>query len=198
VVEPYAEPPDPRRPVVCSDGSGKEPRGQVAGPVPPAPGAPGEEDHEYTRRGTATLFVVVGPLAGTRHVAVTDRRATPDFAARAKRLCDVPHPDPAATRAVLDDPNTHPFGSLPATCPPDEGRRPELRYAPEHASWPSTAECGLSVLAGRCLGRRIGGREGLAAEVAAWQAGRDGARAEVNWTFRVADAREELDHLYPK
>jgi hypothetical protein len=35
---------------------------------------------EYVREGTADLFVMVEPLAGWRHVAVTDRRTRRDFA----------------------------------------------------------------------------------------------------------------------
>lgn len=37
-----------------------------------------------------------------------------------------------------------------------------------------------------------------AAEAAAWQAARNAAWATIEWTFRVADARRKLDHLYPE
>ena len=63
VLDAYAEPYDPSRPVVCFDECSKELRGHVADPVPVAPGLPAKEDYEYTRRGTANLFVVVEPLA---------------------------------------------------------------------------------------------------------------------------------------
>lgn len=202
VLELYAEPHDPSRPVVCFDECSKELRGQVADPVPPAPGVPAKEDYEYTRHGTANVFVVVEPLAGTRHVTVTERRAIPDFAAQMKHLCDVLYPDAAVIRVVLDNLNTHAFGSLFATYPPDEAwrlrRRLEFHFTPKHASWLNMAECELSVLAGQCLNRRIESREVLAGEVAAWQAARNNAQAKINWTFRVADARKKLDHLYPK
>jgi hypothetical protein len=202
VLELYAEPYDPARPVVCFDEAGKELHGHVADPVPPAPGVPAKEDYEYVRHGTANLFVVVEPLAGRRHVTVTDRRTIPDFAARMKYLCDVLYPDAGVIRVVLDNLNTHAFGSLFATYPPDEAwrlrRRLEFHYTPKHASWLNRAECELSVLAGQCLDRRIASRETLAAEVAAWEAARNEAGAKIDWTFRVADARTKLDHLYPK
>lgn len=202
VLDLYAEPHDPSRPVVCFDECSKELRGHVADPLPPAPGVPGKEDYEYVRDGTADLFVVVEPLAGTRHVAVTDRRAIPDFAAQMKHLCDDLYPDAEVIRVVLDNLNTHTFGSLFATYPPDEAwrlrRRLEFHYTPKHASWLNMAECELSVLAGQCLNRRIDSREALAAEVAAWQAARNKLGAKIAWTFRVADARTKLDHLYPK
>ena len=73
VLELYAEPYDPARPVVGFDEASKELRGDVAPPVPPAPGSPAKEDYEYTRHGTANLFVIVEPLAGRRNV--TDGRA---------------------------------------------------------------------------------------------------------------------------
>jgi hypothetical protein len=202
VLELYAEPHDPTRPVVCFDEAGKELHGQVADPVPPAPGVPAKEDYEYTRQGTANLFVVIEPLAGTRRVTVTDRRTGADFAAQMKALCDDVYPDAAVIRVVLDNLNTHAYGSLFAAFPPDEAwrlrRRLEFHYTPKHASWLNMAECELSVLAGQCLNRRIASREELAAEVAAWQAARNKAKARIEWTFRVADARTKLDHLYPK
>jgi hypothetical protein len=123
VLEWYAQPHDPRRPVVCFDECSKELRGQVAEPIPPAPGRPAKEDDESTREGTANLFVIVEPLAGTRQVTVTERRAIPDFAAQMKYLCDELYPDAAVIRVVLDNLNTHAFGSLFATFPPDEAWR---------------------------------------------------------------------------
>lgn len=92
VLELYAEPPDASRPVVCFDECSKELRGQVTEPMLPAPGHPAKEGYEYTRHGTANLFVVVEPLAGTRRVTVTERRTIPDFAAQMKHLCDVLYP----------------------------------------------------------------------------------------------------------
>ena len=202
VLDVYAEPYDPSRPVVCFDECSKELRGHVADPVPVAPGLPAKEDYEYTRRGTANLFVVVEPLAGARRVTVTERRTIPDFAAQMRVPCDETDPDAAVIRVVLDNLNTHAYGSLFSTYPPDEAwrlrRKLEFHYTPKHASWLNMAECELSVLAGQCLNRRIESREELAAEVAAWQAARNEAEAKINWTFRVADARRKLDHLYPK
>jgi hypothetical protein len=145
---------------------------------------------------------VAEPLAGKRHVAVTDRRTIPDFAARMRHLCDVLYPDADVIRVVLDNLNTHAYGSLFATFPPDDAwrlrRRLEFHDTPKHASWLNVAECVLSVLASQCLGRRIDSREALAAEVAAWEAARNAAGAKIDWTFRVADARRKQDHLYPK
>jgi DDE superfamily endonuclease len=202
VLELYAEPHDPARPVVCFDEASKELRGDVAEPVPPAPGSPAKQDYEYTRHGTANLFVIVEPLAGRRHITVTDRRTIPDFAAQMKHLCDEMYPEATTIRVVLDDLNTHAFGSLFATYAPGEAwrlaRRLEFHFTPKHASWLNMAECELSVLSRQCLDRRLSSKGAVAAEVGPWEAERNRAGVRLVWSFRVADARRKLAHLYPQ
>ena len=202
VAELYAEPYDPSRPVVCFDEASKELRGDVAEPVPPAPGSPAKQDYEYTRHGTANLFVIVEPLGGRRHVTVTERRTIPDFAAQMRYLCNEMYPEAEVIRVVLDNLNTHTLGSLFATYPPDEAwrlaRRLEFHYTPKHASWLNMAECELSVLSRQCLDRRLSSREAVAAEVGSWEAQRNRAGVKLTWSFRVADARRKLAHLYPQ
>ena len=202
VLELYAEPHDPARPVVCFDEASKELRGDVAEPVPPAPGSPAKQDYEYTRHGTANLFVIVEPLAGRRHVTVTERRTIADFAAQMKYLCDEMYPEAEAIRVVLDNLNTHALGSLFATDPPDEAwrlaRRLEFHFTPKHASRLNMAECELSVLSRQCLDRRLSSKEAVAAEVWPWEAERNRTGVRLVWSFRVADARRKLAHLYPQ
>src|SRR5262249_53696032 len=62
VLELYAEPPDEAHPVVCMDELSKELHGQVADPIDPEPGHPAKEDYEYTRNGTANVFLLICPL----------------------------------------------------------------------------------------------------------------------------------------
>ncbi len=50
---------------------------------------------------------------------------------------------------------------------------------------------------GQCLDRRISDDETLMREVAAWEDGRNGADAVINWRFTTADAQINLKHLYP-
>jgi hypothetical protein len=201
VLELYAEPYDPARPVVCFDEVSKELRGQVGPPLPARPGEAAREDYEYTRAGTANVFLAVEPLAGRRHLAVTERRARADFAGQMKRLCDELYPEADVIRVVLDNLNTHGPASLYSAFAPEEARRLtkrlEFHHTPKHASWLNMAELEFSALARQCLGRRIATREELAREVAAWEAGRNTARARIAWCFRVADARVKLSKLYP-
>ena len=195
----YAEPYDPARPAVCFDEASKELHAEVRPPQPAAPGRPARRDYEYARRGTANLFVAVEPLAGVRRV--TGRRTAADFAEQMRRLCDEWYPEAATIRVVLDNLNTHGPGSLFGAFAPEEAwrlaRRLEFRDTPKHASWLNMAELELSVLSRQCLSRRIADAETLTREVAAWEGRRNGMRAKIEWTYRPADARVKLSHLYP-
>ena len=201
VLELYAEPRDPARPVVCFDEASKELRGDVAEPVPPAPGSPAKQDYEYTRHGTANLFVIVEPLAGRRHVTVTDRRTIPDFAAQMKYLCDEMYPEAEVIRVVLDNLNTHALGSLFATYPPEEAwrlrRRLEFHHTPKHASWLNMAEMRGAERAGTPMpgpspgeqGRRGGGGHPLGGGA---EPCRGQARVELPGRRRPPEARPPL------
>src|SRR5262249_20359514 len=201
VLELYAAPYDPARPVVGFDEASKELHGQVGVPLPARPGQGAREGHEDTREGAGNIVLFVEPLTGRRHVAVTERRTKVDFARQMKYLCDEMYPEAEVIRVVLDNLNTHSPASLYAASPPEEARRLterlEFHYTPKHASWLNVAELEFSVLARQCLGRRIAAREELARAVAAWEAERNAVRAEIAWCFRVADARVKLAKLYP-
>jgi hypothetical protein len=202
VLELYARPYDPRRPMVCFDEARKELHAQVRPARPPLPGQSAQEDYEYAKAGTANLFLVTEPLAGLRHVTVTAHRAGQDFALQMQRLCDVWYPEAEVIRVVLDNLNTHGPGALFAAFAPEEAwrlvRRLEFHYTPTHASWLNMAELELSVLARQCLDRRIADAGTLAREVAAWERRRNEARVKIQWCFRAADARVKLAHLYPQ
>ena len=81
VLEVYHRPYDPNRPVVCLDEGGKQLIGESRPPLPVRPGRPHREDYEYERDGVANLFMMFEPLRGWRHVEVTDRKTSRDFAA---------------------------------------------------------------------------------------------------------------------
>jgi hypothetical protein len=201
VLELYATPYDPARPVVGFDEASKELHGQISPPLPARPGDAAREDYEYTREGTANIFLFVEPLTGRRHLAVTERRTRVDFARQMRRLCEELYPEAEVIRVVLDNLNTHGPASLYEAFPPEEARRLtkrlEFHYTPKHASWLNVAELEFAVLARQCLGRRIATRAELADAVAAWEAQRNAARARIAWCFRVADARVKLAKLYP-
>jgi hypothetical protein len=59
-------------------------------------------------------------------------------------------------------------------------------------------EIEIGVLRGQCLDRRIGDRELLVAEIAAWERQRNAARAKIKWMFTTERARSKSARAYPK
>jgi hypothetical protein len=201
VLDLYAKPYDPERPVVCFDEQPRQLIAEVRTPVPAAPGRPQRIDYEYRRQGTANLFLTFEPLAGWRHVAVTERRTSAEFAHQMRALADVHYPDAERIAVVLDNLSTHSPAALYQAFPPEEARRLlkrlEFHHTPKHGSWLNMAELEFSVLNRQCLDRRIPDPEPLRQEIAAWEAERNAARATVHWRFTVTDARIKLHRLYP-
>jgi len=68
VLDLYAEPLDPRRPVVCFDETPRQLIGETRTPIPAEPGRVERFDYEYRRNATANLFVMVDAHAPWRHV----------------------------------------------------------------------------------------------------------------------------------
>ena len=155
VLDLYAEPYDPERPVVCFDETSTQLLADITPPIPAKPGRPMRQDYEYLRAGTRNLFLTCEPLAGWRHVAVTQRRTMQDFAHQMRWLVDEAYPDIAVIRLVLDNLNTHRMASLYETFPAAEARRIAKRldfhHTPKHGSWLNMAEIEFSALARACL-----------------------------------------------
>src|SRR5581483_667565 len=80
VLEVYARPPDPDRPLICFDESGKALRGHKRPPHGARPGHPARQDTEYVRAGDATLCLACAPHLGWRQVRVTARRTAVETA----------------------------------------------------------------------------------------------------------------------
>ena len=132
---------------------------------------------------------------------VTERRTAMDFAHQMRWLVDETYPDVETIRLVLDNLNTHKFGSLYEAFEPSEARRIakrlELRYTPKHGSWLNMAEIELSVFSRQCLKGRIGDEETLRRQIAALECDRNEAVASIDWRFTTQDARAKLRHIYP-
>ena len=88
-MEVYRMPYDPCYPVVCMDESCKQLVGEVQDPILCKPGQPKRIDDEYVRKGVVEIFMEVEPLAGKRHVAVTEHRTRKDWAQQIKQMLDV-------------------------------------------------------------------------------------------------------------
>jgi hypothetical protein len=201
VLDVYARPYDPRRPVVGVDEGGKQLIGDVREPLPVRPKSVAKQDHEYIRGGVANLFMAFEPLAGWRHVEVTERKTSVDFARFLQVLSDESYREAERIVLVCDNLSTHTPAALYEAFEPAEARRLaerfEWHYTPKHGSWLNVAEIELSVVARQCLDRRIPDLATLCREVAAWERRRNEAVVKVDWQFTTADARVKLKRLYP-
>ena len=197
----YAEPHDPKRPVVCFDESPIQLIGEVRVPITPKPGKRYRYDSEYKRNGTANLFVTVDANRSWRKVKVTDRRANQDFAVCMRDLADVDYPHADKIRVVMDNLSTHTASAIYQTFPADEARRIlrrlEFHYTPRHASWLNIVEIEIGVIRRQCLDRRIGSRARLETEVRAWQRRRTQSGARIRWMFSTDQARVKMAKSYP-
>lgn len=201
VLELYEKEYDPYHPVICLDEKLKQLLCEVRKGQPVQSGQAERIDYEYERKGTANLFIILEPLAGFRHLIVTQRRTARDYAAVLKWLVEEGYPEAEWIELIDDNLNTHGPASLYEAYPPQEARRiaRQLRFThtPKHASWLNMAEIELSVFERNCLGRRIGDIETLQRQVTALETERNATGARVNWQFTNSKARQKLGHLYP-
>ena len=201
VLDLYAEPYDSQGPVVCFDETSIQLLSDTRPPIPAEPGRPRREDYEYRREGTRNLFLCIEPLAGWRHVAITERRTAGDFAHQMRWLVDEAYPDVPVVRVVLDNLNTHRKASLYQAFPAAEARRIarrlEFHYTPKHGSWLNMAEIEFSVFSRSCLKKRVPDEESLRREIHVLEQERNEAQARINWRFAIQDARTKLHRLYP-
>ena len=201
VLDVYARPYDPQRPQVCLDEMLVQLIAEKSPPLPATPGQPERFDYEYRRNGTRNLFVFFQPLAGQRHILITERRTKTDYAQALRYLVDELHPDAERIVVVQDNLNTHTPASLYEAFEPAEAqrilKRLEFHYTPKHGSWLNMVEIELSILVKQCLDDRVPDEETLRRKIQAWVTERNEKRATVNWRFGVSDARDKLERLYP-
>ena len=201
VLDVYGRPYDPRRPVVCFDEHMVQLIAEKYHPLPSKAGRPERYDYEYQRNGTRNLFLFFHPLAGWRHVRVTEQRTKLDFAHCMQYLVDELFPDADKIVLVLDNLNTHTPAALYEAFEPAEAKRIwdrlEFHYTPKHGSWLNMVEIEIGVLCDQCLADRIPDEDTLCHEVAAWEKRRNEEQATINWQFTTLDARNKLKRLYP-
>lgn len=198
----YTAPGAPQSPVVCFDETPVQLVGETRVPISARPGQVARYDYEYRRQGTANLFVFLDAHRPWRHVEVTPRRTSVDFAHQMYALVFEHYPQASKIRVVLDNLSTHKAAALYEAFEPKVARavleRLEFHYVPKHASWLNMVEIEIGVLVRQCLDRRIPDRETLRCEVRAWQHRRNAAGAHVQWMFGIEQARTKLGKVYPQ
>ena len=201
VLEVYHRPYDPKRPVVCVDETFKQLIGETREPLPPRPGSVERVDYVYTRNGVASLFLACEPLAGWRHIDLTEHRRRTDWAGFIRALLEGRYREAEKLVLVMDQLNTHSPASLYEAFPPEEAKRLadrlEIHHTPKHGSWLNMADIELSALARQCLSRRIAYQDTLERQITGWAKKRNAAAPKIKWPFTTQDARIKRRSLYP-
>ena len=201
VLSVYALPYNQEFPVICMDESSKQLIGEVTEPIPAAPGHPHLMDDEYVRNGVANIFMEVEPLAGKRHVEITERRTMIDWAHFIKEMLNVRYSNAEKVILVMDNLNTHSIASLYAAFPPAEAKRLaerlEIHHTPKHGSWLNISEIELSVFKRQCVPGRIDSLGKMRRKSRLWNEDRNNRQTKVKWQFTNNEARIKLERLYP-
>ncbi len=201
VLDVYRRPYNPNNPVICLDESPKQLIGEKRIPIAMSKGTDLRYDYEYIRHGKCEIFMVNEPLTGKVMPFVTERKTKQDWA-HVVQAAVFEYRDAEKITLVMDNLNTHKFGSLYETFPAETAKaimdKIEIIYTPKHGSWLNMAEIELNVLTMQCLRRRIDNIGKIKSEVQAWTASRNNSRKAIDWQFNTAQARIKLKHLYPK
>jgi DDE superfamily endonuclease len=203
VLDVYARPYNSRYPVVCMDEQPIQLLKETRQPIAATKQHPRRVDYEYERAGTASIFMFCEPLGGWRQVTVRPRRTKVDWAREVEQLLRMRYQSAKKVILVSDNLNTHTKGAFYEAFVPEMARsivtRLEFCHTPKHGSWLNVAENELSSMTRQCVtGRRFATIEELQAETSAWHANSNERQRNVDWQFKIDDARIKLKSIYPK
>src|SRR5579862_4342030 len=88
VLDTYAKPYDPSRPVLCMDEQPVQLVKESRPPIAATAKHPRRVDYEYERAGTANIFMFTEPLAGWREATVRETKTKVDWALELARLLE--------------------------------------------------------------------------------------------------------------
>lgn len=203
VLETYAQPYDPRFPVLNMDEQPVQLLKETRVPIAATTRHARRVDYEYERAGTASIFMCTEALAGWRSVRVREQRTKVDWAVEMVELLRTRYVDAARVILVCDNLHTHTMGAFYEAFPAGQARelvrRIDFRYTPKHGSWLHIAANELRSLTRQCFtGRRFGEIASLREETDAWSTASNEKQRGVDWQFKINDARTKLKSLYPK
>lgn len=200
VLDVYVQPYDPTHPKVCLDESPRQLIGERRAPFTDEHGVL-HEDYEYTREGTADIFMVVEPLGGRRQVFIRDRHTRLEWAEVVAYIVEEMYPAAEDITLIQDNLSAHKKAALYELFPPERARailkKLKFVFTPKHGSWLNIAEIELSVLTRQGLTSRVESKEDLIRQCTAWYETRNGKGSTVDWQFTTKDARIKLKRLYP-
>ena len=160
VLDTYAQPYDPKYPVLCMDEQPIQLLKETRVPIAATREHPRRVDYEYERAGTASIFMFCEPLSGWRQATVRERRTQIDWAIEVQELPRTRYASAEKVILVCDNLNTHTKGAFYQAFEPEKAqaivRRLEFRHTPKHGSWLNVAENELSSMTRQCVtGRRF-------------------------------------------
>jgi hypothetical protein len=200
VLDLYAEPFDPKRPVVCLDEKSKQLLADSRPSMCAAPGKVAIQDYEYVRKGTRNIFVAVEPKGGNHITEVTVQRKKEHYAAFLEHIIMQEYPDADCIRIVQDNLNIHTEKSLIHAFGKRKTKRlmkrVEFHFTPKHASWLNMAEIEIGILDRQCLNRRLPTAEKMTTEVRAWTGRRNKHKCKITWKYTKQKARKTFPSLY--
>ena len=203
VLETYAKPYDPERPVLCMDEQPVQLIKEARKPIAATARHAKRVDYEYERAGTANIFMFTEPLSGWREATARESKTKVDWAVEMARLLEGRYKKCKTVTLVSDNLNTHTKGVFYEAFPPERARalvrRIEFCHTPKHGSWLNIAENELSSITRQCVGgRRIGDLKTLREQIAAWSNDVNKIQRGVDWQMKIEDARYKLKSVYPK
>lgn len=200
VLDVYEQPYDPAHPRVCLDESPRQLIGERRQSFTDEHGIL-HVDYEYTREGTADIFMVVDPLGGRREVVIRDQHTRLDWAEVVAYIVEEMYPAAEKITLIQDHLSAHKKSALYELFPPERARsileKLEFVFTPKHGSWLNIAEIELSVLTRQGLTSRVGSKEELIRQSTEWYKTRNEKMGTVDWQFTTKDARIKLKRLYP-
>jgi hypothetical protein len=200
VLAVYEQPYDPEHPKVCLDESPRQLIGERHESFTDDHGVR-HEDYEYTREGTADIYMVAEPLGGRREVLVKDQHTRLDWAEVVAHVVEEMYPSASKITLIQDNLSAHKKSALYELFPPERARtildKLEFVFTPKHGSWLNIAEIELSVLTRQGLTSRVDSKEELIRQCTEWYETRNGKMSIVDWQFTTKDARTKLKRLYP-
>lgn len=196
----YEQPYDPQHPKVCLDESPRQLIGETRASYTDEHGVQ-HVDYEYSRNGTADLYMVVEPLGGRREVLVKDQHSRLEWAEVVAHIVEEMYPAAKTITLIQDNLSAHKKSALYELFAAERARsmleKLEFVFTPKHGSWLNIAEIELSVLTRQGLTSRVESKEDLIRQCTEWYETRNEKGSTVDWQFTTKNARIKLKRLYP-
>ena len=200
VLDVYERPYEEEHPVVALDESPQQLVSEVRAGFTDAQGVE-YRGFEYKRAGVADIYMVCEPLRGQREILVKENHNRLNWAEVIRFIAEEMDPQAEKITIIQDNLSAHKPSALYEILPAAQARailrRIEFVATPKHGSWRTVAEIELGLLKRLGLTTRVGSREALVCQIAAYQGTRNRKEVKIDWLFTTADARVKLKRLYP-